>query len=113
MNYIYLQRRAIYWCIFLLIIFSQKEYKLTDKKVIESSNFLVKSTLSTTFLKSTAPPTADTSNDGDYPYPYINRTQYKLAPPKRDGVPLNLPVKRVIIGHTVTPNCSNFVRKIS
>lgn len=44
----------------------------------------------------------------DY-YEYVNRSEINALPPKSTLVPLQLPVKRIIIAHTATPICTDFV----
>lgn len=45
-----------------------------------------------------------------YYYEFINRSEYKALPPKNSIKPLITPINRVIIAHTVTANCTAFVR---
>lgn len=55
--------------------------------------------------------TGNPPTDNDY-YEYINRSVIHLVPPESSLVRLELPVKRVIISHTATPICTDFVKKI-
>lgn len=48
----------------------------------------------------------------DY-YEYVNRSEINLLPPENPLVPLQLPVKRVIIAHTATPICQDFVIELT
>lgn len=54
--------------------------------------------------------TENPPTDNDY-YEFINRSVTHLVPPEGSLISLDPPVKRVIISHTATPICMDFVKK--
>lgn len=47
-----------------------------------------------------------------YDFEFVDRNKYGAQSPKSDGEPLQLPVRQVIISHTATPNCSDYVSNL-
>lgn len=54
------------------------------------------------------PPPAATFSDADYEF--VERENYNALPAAAVSELLSLPIRRVIIAHTVTPTCTNNVR---
>lgn len=61
------------------------------------------------FFEPTEPP--ERTENGEYEF--VTREQFEGLPPRKEIDPLELPIRRVLIGHTVTEVCSNFVRFFS
>lgn len=59
---------------------------------------------------STAEPTGEPDRIENGEYEFVSREQFAGLPARGQIDPLELPIRRVLIGHTVTEICLNFVR---